>query len=315
MKEHFNSINLTRTTYKWRIHLLIITTITIVLSSIFSGPHFIKPRYKSFSILYPFNLVPYGDESPTEQMLQILQSQDIRSAIIHKFDLMNHYQIDTSDENYPFTTLNEKFDKNIKFNKTEYESVKITVWDANPLVAANINNAIVDLFNQKARNMQKEKALEELKIKKEQLEKKKVEMDSMENSLKDIRIKYGILDYDEQSNVVMKEYLRALNGKKGSSLGNMERILKNLEEKGGDYVSLKEHLWRVRGNYNDIKVSYENTLKDVQKELTYANIVTKAYPAEKKSYPIRWLIVVISSAAALVFSIMVLLGLEKYRSI
>jgi LPS O-antigen subunit length determinant protein (WzzB/FepE family) len=43
--------------------------------------------------------------------------------------------------------------------------------------------------------------------------------------------------------------------------------------------------------------------------------VSKAYPAEKKSYPVRWLIVVMSTLAAFVFAVFATLFFDRYRDL
>lgn len=43
--------------------------------------------------------------------------------------------------------------------------------------------------------------------------------------------------------------------------------------------------------------------------------VSKAYPAEKKSYPVRWLIVVMSTLAAFMFAVFATLFFDRYRDL
>src|SRR6476620_4286090 len=96
----FNSVELMRLLNKWKKHLIIIGLISLVASIFFSSPIFIKPKYKSTAIVYPSNLVAYSTESPTEQMLQIAQSTDIRERLIQRFNLAKHYDIDTTAQFY-----------------------------------------------------------------------------------------------------------------------------------------------------------------------------------------------------------------------
>src|SRR4051794_6326011 len=93
----FNSIDLLRLLNKWKKHLLIVGAISLVGSIIFSSPLFIKPKFKSFALIYPSNLIAYSTESATEQMLQLTQSYDIRDKIIQTFHLLDHYGIDTTN--------------------------------------------------------------------------------------------------------------------------------------------------------------------------------------------------------------------------
>ncbi|NLA24225.1 MAG: hypothetical protein GX879_04585, partial [Bacteroidales bacterium] len=49
------------------------------------------------------------------------------------------------------------------------------------------------------------------------------------------------------------------------------------------------------------------------KELSFAHVVTHPYPADKKSYPIRWLIILFSVVGSLFASIMVISIIESHK--
>jgi hypothetical protein len=46
-------------------------------------------------------------------------------------------------------------------------------------------------------------------------------------------------------------------------------------------------------------------------DMTYSNMITRPFVADKKSYPIRWLIVVVVTIAAFVFAMLAILIIEK----
>jgi uncharacterized protein involved in exopolysaccharide biosynthesis len=64
-----------------------------------------------------------------------------------------------------------------------------------------------------------------------------------------------------------------------------------------------------------LKSKFDEAKVDAEQILTQKFIVSNAYPAEKKSYPVRWIIVVISTIATLLLSIIALLVLENIRQI
>ncbi|MDZ7778313.1 MAG: hypothetical protein U5L09_23185 [Bacteroidales bacterium] len=80
----------------------------------------LKPKYRNPAvIMYPAssnsllkhslpsarvasrNILEYGEEAATEQMLQLLNSSRIRNRVVRKFDLMAHYDI-APDDKYRF---------------------------------------------------------------------------------------------------------------------------------------------------------------------------------------------------------------------
>ena len=139
--------------------LIIVAVIAAIAAAIFSGPSFIAPKYKSESVLYPSNLTKYNDESPTEQMIQLLQSSDIRDSVIKAFNLYQHYDIDSVKNKAHHTEIFKMYDQNVSINKTEYESVDIVVYDTDPIYAAGIIDSMVSYMNKKARFMQREKVM------------------------------------------------------------------------------------------------------------------------------------------------------------
>ena len=312
MGTYLNAADLLPILIKWKKHLIFIGLATIIASTIFSGPAFIEPKYKSFAILYPSNILPYAGENQSEQMIQLLQSDDIRKDVNSIFHLDKHYGIYKENDQYAQSHFLEMYRDNINFRKTEYESVEITVLDRNAQMASNIADTIIDLMNKKAKSLQREKSEEVVTILKTQLDRKKTEMDSMELVLKGLRTKYGIISYDNQAREVTREYLQALSlAGNPQAIEEAKKMIQNLEERGGEFVALNENLWRVRGTYNDIKVQFENAVKDVEKVLTYSNVISKPFPADKKSYPVRWIIVVISTISTLFLAFMVLAFIDR----
>ena len=304
---YFDSKEIINAIIKWKKHLIIVGLVSLFASILFSSPWFIEPKYKSFALVYPSNLIAYSDESATEQMLQLAQSSDIRNWIIQNFDLYKHYDIDTVKNKYFLTDVIRTYNENVSIRKTEYETMEITVFDTDPLVASRMVDSIIHYFDVKARQLQAEKSLEVMIISKNQLDGKKHQMDSMETVLKSYRTDYGLLDYKEQTREATRGYLRSIT--KGSRSGekNAESLITALKDKGGEFNAIAENLWRVRGDYNDLLMIYENAQRDVFKKLTYANVVTRPQPSDKKAFPVRWLIVLISVGSSLLVAFMTLL--------
>lgn len=314
MSEYKNNSEVLALLIRWWKPLLVVASVALVLSSIFSSPFIIPPKYKSFAVLYPANIIPMGTETPTEQMLQVMESDNIRDSIVELYHLYESYEIDP-EGNSANAALIREYHGNVNFRKTEYESVVIEVLDKDPVQARDMANSIIYFFNRKERLLQKEKAMELVKILDEQVGKKKAEMDSMEAILVKIRQDYGILDYELQTEYATERYLEVISTPgRQSSAKEIEPLLNALKEKGGEFMALNEHLWRIRGGYNDLKEQLEAAQRDVEKNLTYCNVITNPVIADKKAYPIRWLIVVSSVLGTLLMSILVLSLLENVKT-
>lgn len=299
---------------RWKKPIIISGVLAFALSAIFSSSFFIDPLYKSYSVVYPSNLNSYSDETPTEQMLQIFESNEIRDNLIETFDLGTHYGLDSTAKYYR-TELYEQYADYISFSKTEYESVMIEVLDKDPQLACDLVKHLLKYFNSKARGMHRANEYDVLMSYKDQMEVKQIEMDTLEAQVKRLRIKYGLLDYKAQAKNTTKEYVKLVSGtsveKKNAE--SLTPIINSLEEKGGEFISKNFMLDAVREDYKNAKLNYDEALKQYNRDIKYASEVVSPIPADKKSYPVRWLIVVLSVFGGVLLTILVAATIESLK--
>ncbi len=315
MENYFGNFNLFQLCYKWKWHLVIFVLIAGILGLIFSGPFFIKPKFKSVAIVYPANISKFSEESETEQMLQWFESRDIVDSMIKKFDLPKHYEIKTNDRFY-MSKIYRTFDENVTIAKTKYESVKIEIYDTDPQIACDMVNSLIDFYNKKVRNIHREKYQEVLTIEESRLMEKKRQQDSLLRTINNIRTKYELIDYGIQTNEVTRGYLGTFDGSNRANVNRTEikRIKQNIENKGDSLLLITGQLSSVCASYNNFKISYEDALRNVNKVQTFANIVTSPFPADKKSYPSRLLIIFYAMGAALFFSIITIAIIDGQKT-
>ena len=313
MENYFNNTNLINLLIKYRLHLVIILIAAVVLGVVFSSPLFITPKFKSYAIVYPANISPYSEESEAEQMYQILQSQDIKDSVVAKFDLAAHYKIDPSYKYYQ-TVLNYEYNQSVKISKTPYDAISIEVYDKDPQMACDMVNAIIEYYNKKVRALHNEKYLEVIEMYEDLLKKKQAHIDSLKQALYDLSVEKGLLSYESTSQQVMIGYLgTVMGGNQSVNKPEVLRLKKNMEEYGGDLITLVEYIKEEVHNYSNFKVEYEDALRFYDAKLTYCNMVTSPFPADKKSYPIRWLIVSITVIVTFFFAVIVILLIENLR--
>ncbi len=304
MEHFFSNLNLLQLLWKWKWHIIIICLVAGILAAIFSGPAFLTPRFKSVGIIYPSNIAPYSDESETEQMVQWLNSKDIKDSIIRKFNLAKHYKIDSSYK-YFYSTILYKYGKNVQINKTMYESVEIVVTDTDPGIACDMVNEIINQFNKKVQATHRDKYLEVVNATKAMLDEKEREIDSVEAKLLELRTKYEIIDYGNQTREVARGYLRTVDGDNAARNINTQEVLKlkkNIEEKGGEFIYYNTRLYDLLRLYGVFQEDYDRAVFDANKAFTHANVVTPPVIADKKSYPVRWIIVFMTMASTLLLA-------------
>lgn len=322
----FNSTNLLGFLYKKRKIILSVGLAAAIVSSVVSL--MMDEKFKSTVVLFPsttssiskslvaenplsskHDIMQFGEEEDAEQMLQILNSDEIRNKIIEKYDLMRHYKIDTTSK-YKNTNLVKEFEDNISFKRTEFMSIKIDVLDKNPAVAANIANDIAAYVDTVKNRMIKSRALQGLRIVDAELRNIQAEIKQKEDSLQVLRT-LGVIDYTSQSEMLGEQYAIAISKNNTVAMRALEAQLGILAKYGGASIALNDDLEHDRKQLRLIKTKYDEAKVDAEQSITSTFIVNHAVPAEKKSYPVRWLIVVVSTLSAMFASVILIVLLES----
>ena len=304
MDNNFNNLSLVQVILKWKWHIIIITVAAAICGAIFSSSMFITPLYKSEAVAYPANISPYSDESETEQMLQIINSQSIMDSIIEKYDLWSDYKI---DKNYKFakTYMLNEYRSKIKIGKTPYEAVSVTVMDKDPFVACNIAKDILNFYDQKVHDLHKQKVGEVVAMYERQLRQKQRNIDSLKQRYTEICTTYGISDISSQSREATKSLL--------SGSAKASEMQANLEQYAAELIDLHTKIAAEGNTYVSTKVDYEQNLRFYHSDLTYSNIITEPFPSDKKAFPVRWVVVALSALGALLLSIVVIFIIENRK--
>ena len=312
--------------WKYRKHLLIIGGVAAVASAIFSGPTFITPKYKAQVVFYPTTInsignamftdlnkreadpLAFGEEEEAENALQLLNSSALQERIIRNYDLMAHYDIDPSGRS-PRTNLYDKMAKNINYRRTKHLAVEITVLDESPEKAAEIANGIANIYDTVKTEIQHQVALEALQIVKEQFESKETEVWGIRTKLKELADS-GVTNYEEQSRAINEEiYKTSVASKKRQLKAELARLSRH----AGEFTYLNETLILELESLSQLRKRYEKAQVDVQKTLPQKFILTSASVPEKKSFPIRSMIVILVSLSAGLLGLITLMLIQQFK--
>ena len=304
MDNNFNNLSLVQLVLKWKWHIIIITVAAALCGAIFSSSMFITPLYKSVAVAYPANISPYSDESETEQMLEIINSSSIMDSIVEKYDLWEDYKINKADQ-FAKTYMINEYRSKVKIGKTPNEAVSISVMDKDPFVACDIAKDILNFYDQKVHNLHTQKVGEVVAMYERQLNEKQRNIDSLKDRLTTISTEFGVTDYSSQAREVTRGYL--------SGSAKATELKNNLETYGAEAVDLRTKIEAEANTYVSTKVDYEQNLRFYYSDLTYSNIVTEPFPADKKAFPVRWVVVALSALGALLLSIVVIFIIENRK--
>ena len=327
-RNNYSSKYLCRLLVEYRKPILIILAVAALCAIIFSAPYFITPLYKSTTIIYPTSsnsiskvlisttyqsekdIMNFGEDEQTEQMLQVLNSNRVRDKVISRFNLMEHYDIKGSK--YPVTKLNKLYDARIKFRRTEYNAVKITVLDSDTELSARIANEIAEIFDSTMNQMQKEVSIKAFRIVEQEYNTLVAEMNALEDSLNTLR-KLGVFDYESQVEMLSQQLAVELGKGNIQGINNIQKQLDILAEYGGASYAINERLDNDRLQLSLVKSKYEEAKVDATEFIPHKFVVTSAFQAERKSYPVRWLIVVITILSTLLLLIFCIVFYDRSK--
>lgn len=297
----------------------------VIISAIVSL--FITPMFLSSVVMFPASsasvsktlltsnsnsredILKFGGEEEGEQLMQILYSTEIRSRVIKKFNLAHHYKIDTTKRFWRTRMYNE-YNSNITFRRTEYMSVVVDVLDANPDTAALIANEISNQIDTLMTYIQHERAKKAFEIVEREYLHLESQISQMQDSLRHLQ-EFGIIDYKSQSKAFNTAYAKAIESgnMKGAKL--IENKLSIIARYGGTYIGIRDLLKNETLRLSELKAKYMEAKVDAEESIPHKFIVDKAYKAEKKTYPKKSLIVLISALSAFFLALLLLVIFEN----
>lgn len=319
-----NSTHLLRFIFDRRKTFLIIGIVSAGLSS--AAALLMEEQFKSTVIMFATpqhsigeqfyeeikrnDLLEYGETEDAERLLQILNSDRIRNRIIQKYDLWKHYDVEQTSAGAQ-SLLGKEYNSNVDARLTRYGSIEVAVFDRVPQQAADMANDIAFLADSVANRLRNERAQEALVYAGSSLNQVQEEIQSMETRLGKL-YELGVYDFATQIEGLNEQYATALA--KGS--GNAEKIRRQMAEislHANDFNKLSNLIEAAYDREAILKRRFELMKLDAETQMPSAFIVDSAAPADKKSKPIRWLIVAMSVVSTLALALLILLAAENLK--
>ncbi|MEX1002162.1 MAG: Wzz/FepE/Etk N-terminal domain-containing protein [Crocinitomicaceae bacterium] len=322
-ESNVNSQELLIFLWKKRKPLIGITVAAAIISVVISL--LMTPYYKAQAVVFPtksnsvnfqgnerHSVVEFGDEADAERLLQVLISPEIRDSLIIKYDLYDHYDIDSSASRSR-AKFQKTYEGNVQFNRTRYNSITIDVLDKDPKIAANMANDIVRLVDTVMNRMIRERSKGPMWAIQSEVELIRTEMGDYSDKLKSLSDS-GVVN-EEARGRLYSDYLTALKAGKNDIAREIKEKIEASQKYGSDYdiySNLSEFFSLRYSNIldvNDQARQYANT--NIQQTIRHS----EAEVPDKKAKPKRAVIVILSTFSALLFSIFVLLAIERIKQL
>ena len=309
MNKEFNLIEAIRIIQKWKKPIFILSIASVIASSLWSL--FVMDEYfYSWSTFYPVNQTKndynvifgkdgeqinyFGSGEDVNRVLTIANSVPVIESIIDSYHLAEHYKINKEGKHWR-TKVRKEFESNYKAIKTEREAMEVSLYDTDPKLASEIVNTIidkVDALNREHYRMVRQKTYSLI-------------LDEIIKWQKEINV------YSDTLALLAEKYkIKMSSGADGTVIitGTNFRI----EQLYKEILSKQNNSTRELNSLTTIKGQMEVSLKNSDSSLY---ILEKAFPADKKLKPVRWLVVTITLFITLFVSVIGVLCIEQIHDI
>ncbi|MFN5517900.1 MAG: hypothetical protein ACK49L_06425 [Bacteroidota bacterium] len=313
MDHTLNLLELIRLILRWKKPILILCALATITAVIVSDPHIIKPKFKSTSVFFAAspnmtssqtlfvdnNAEYFGSSDDIDRLLSIANSAPLKSYIVQKYKLFDVYKIDSANTEYPNYKVMKELEENYTAFRNDKGAVEITVFDTDKERAAIICNEIVAKVDEMNNNIILENKRRILAIYNTKINEKQEQIKVLNDSIVSVKM---MLQGSPSGPASLRNSGSENSSRTPELLDQQLKLLEDQKKAG-----LKE-----LNNTIGLAEQYRSTINT---NIPTVFILEKAYAAEKKSKPIRWIIVLGSLLAALSGSIIMAWCIEKFRAI
>ena len=325
----YNAFSLLQFMWKWRKWLLIVCVATFFVSAACS--FLVRSRYKSTALIYAprtssvskilLNEQNYNERleikalatvDETEQMLPFLNSVAIKDSLIEKYKLAEYYNINVNKKG-GMTKLYKTITNNLTIKRTDYGAISVSVSDWDPQRAYEMTLDVIRWLDTIKNAVEYERAQAACTILQNQMDSIEREIANINDSIRAL-MAHGVFDVKLQSERLTQQY--AIAAAQGNTAA-MQRIIKEqdtLAKYGAQLISYQD----LEYNFSKYHALCKQKMMDAKMDMTTIMpvkfVIDKPFPADKKFYPKKSIIVIISTLCAFILTLIVLLTIEKIEN-
>jgi len=323
---NLNSTNLVLMVWGKRKLLIWIGVIAFIVSLIAS--FMITPMFKATAIIYPpidnqqskelvssnlqAGLTVFGESKETEQLLQVLSSNTLRDIVIKKLNLSANWGINPLDKYARHETYGI-FSENIKFRPTQYTSVEVEVMDASPEMSAKIANTIVAVEDSLMLSIKAQVAKKGLTALEIQYNEGIEEMNKLQDSLTKT-MSNGVIHLQSQTQEFYRAYAKAISKNEKNAINALDKKMEPLKKYGGKYVVLMEEIQNKSIQLTELNESMKIMRIETSQSIPSQFVVDWATVPDKKAYPKKSIVIILSTLSALFFGIFSIIVAEFFNA-
>ncbi|MFK7933005.1 MAG: hypothetical protein AB8G22_05805 [Saprospiraceae bacterium] len=358
MNQKDNLLGVLETLFKWSKSIMWVCGIALIGSIVISL--FLTTYYQATTVFFaasPDVAKPeqifgtstkdmdyYGNENDIDRILTISESNELLEFLIQKFNLYEHYDIDSTHVKAP-DKVKKALLKLYEVEKTKRDAINVSVEDEDPELAANMANTAREKIDEIARRMIKASQQKLINTIDNNLKTKEEQLNVIGDSLMTARQRYNIYNTDSQSEALAqltistRSKLTATRARLASleknksvrrdTIAYIQAAVIGLEQQAADLeLNLKQFNSGMAKvdvlNRQHVEASVQMSedqerFKQIQaaynSEVSAVILVEKAQVPVVKSRPMRSLIVIGAVMIAFLFSVIGVLLLDSYKDV
>jgi len=257
------------------------------------------------------NISDFGEVEEAEQLLQIMDSEVLKMMVIGKYDLFGHYGIDPKSK-YARSKILQKYNSRIDIKRTKYNSIQISAIDHEPIMAADLANSIISFTDSVKNKMIRDRAEASLPMVEQEYLRLEKEIQEIMDTLHRFQDSGVVGEWERAS--LHEAYSVAINNLDRETAKKLEQRIAINGKYGDEFDILKrrrdinvDQFYRIRSLRNQF-------LNDSRLSIPQQFVVDYAMIPDKKSYPVRWLIVTGTTVGVLLIVLFLLVYKELIRS-
>jgi len=306
-----SNLEVYRLLYAHRKSILVFTFCMALASVVLTLPNFIPPLYKAEAIISPAGTnsaklfierdPKFGNDKEIDEQIQILQSAMVRDSIIRQFDLVNVYDIDIAQPTGIYD-LYKEYDNSVTVDRTRYGFIRVRVFSQDAGEAAEMANALVS-FGDKVKNsiIKKNMWVVFKSIERDYLEKgKALDLKAAEiNRLQKIPFITGSLIRAKSQVEQQKEQI------------DLKAMIRQQQMEKPDHLFLLQDYDKELQDYLDLQFNYQQAFANANSDVPPSYIISPAEKINKKAYPPRTWIVLITTLASFCLACAIVVSAKK----
>ena len=272
------------------------------------------------------NVYVFGDSKGVEKLDNIANSEELKMFVIDSLDLWGAYGIDPERSGSPKYYVLRNYSGNVQTLRVSGSGLEITAYDRDPQKAADIVNLVVERVDFTMRRMLQQNKYSILAAYREGEKQLGQQLEQVADSILRLREKYNVFHGERQTDAMVSQFLsvqgelaeaeaqasyyRTRNASRYREYQNkaagleyqIQSMASGSQTEGITLKKFREGYDRVRQMeiiQDELAMEWKNVKKKIinlgrMKEIPFHTILIteRAYPADRKARPVRWVILV-----------------------